>query len=447
MLTCLKSAAGQSTLLVVLVCLAATAACSARNAPVQRGSYGTAGSAHVADGGSLATATPVCAAANSYCSTAPVPVIPAAPGCSPEPIDLTPAGVNIMVAIDGSASMATHWTRIQTAVKALRRSHPNAAVGLQVFWAEVTESFEAGVSKNNWCGLTSNHVLDVGPNTEQQLIDFLGTEPPGPAFLGGLFETSPVVEPLNYFLTHASKLADPTRTNYLLFVTDGNDNCFGSVFANKADKLVAFQKLAVELTKLNIRVVPVGFDAASMPDSDGTFGTTPPNTDLDVLGTLLKYGGTGLAEVPKVDDPSKLSQVIEQVGQQVRNCRFEIPAVLDTSLDVNPFQLDFSVNGQLVTRDRRNLTGWNFVDGSTSQVELFGPACEAVRAGRPLEAHKTCSQDVCGTAAIKVETRPRAVLLLLDASASRIECADGTLDCLVLPGTGTPRTLTFWEVV
>jgi hypothetical protein len=79
----------------------------------------------------------------------------------------------------------------------------------------------------------------------------------------------------------------------------------------------------------------------------------------------------------------------------------------------------------------------------TSQVELFGQACQAVRAAQPLEARKTCETDVCGTAAIKVETRPRAVLFLLDASASRIECADGTFDCLVPPGLGIDRTLAF----
>jgi hypothetical protein len=343
--------------------------------------------------------------------------------------------------------MATHWPRIQEALKTLRRVHSDAAVGLQLFWAEVTESAETGMAKNNWCGLTYNKVLDVGAHPEQELVTFLGDTPPGPAFIGGLFETSSVVEPLNYYLKNASKLADPTRTNYLVFITSGNDNCFGSVFATKAEKLLAYQKLAIELGKLNIRVVPVGFDAANMPNSDGLNGTTKPNTDLDVLGTLLAYGGTGLKEVPKVDDPQKLSQVIEQVGKQVRNCRFEIPATLDPTAAVNPFQLDFTVNSQVVARDRRNLSGWNFVNGNTSQVELFGPACDAVRSGQPLVAQKSCSQDVCGTAAVSVETRPRAVLMLLDASASRIECVDGSLDCLVLPTSGAPRTQAFWEVV
>jgi hypothetical protein len=396
---------------------------------------------------------PICPPTNPFCVGNPEIAIttggnvPTVTTCSNEPIDLTPAGINIMIAVDGSSSMETHWTRIQDAVKGLRNSHPNSTFGIQIFWAEIVESFEAAAMKNNVCGTTQNRVLDVGAHTESELISFLGTEPPGPAFLGGLFETSPVVEPLNYYLTNASKLADPKRTNYLLFMTDGNDNCFGSVFTTKENKLLAYQKLAIELGKLNIRTIPVGFDAASRPGGTGNFGTTPANTDLEVLSVLLKYGGSGLPEVPTVDDPTKLGEVIAQVGQSVRNCRFEIPATLDPTAALNPFELNFSINGKLLARDRLGAEGWNFVDGNTSQVELYGQACQAVRAAQPLEARKTCETDVCGTAAIKVETRPRAVLFLLDASASRIECADGTFDCLVPPGLGIDRTLAFWEVV
>ena len=367
--------------------------------------------------------------------------------CGNLPIDLTPVGVNIMVAVDGAASMKTHWQRIQDAVKALADGHPDAAVGLQVFWGELVGDLQEGLAKSNWCGGTHNNVLDVGANTAQALVKFLGTAPPGPDFVGGLWETSPVIEPLNYYLKNATKLADPTRTNYLVFITNGNDNCFGSVFAGKEDKLLAYEKLAVELGKLDIRVIPVGFDASAKPGSSGMLGMVNGNTDADVLSTLLKFGGSGLAELPKVDDPDKLGEVLTKVGQTARNCRFSIPAVLDPTDAVNPFQLDFAINNKVIARDRGHKEGWNFVGGDTSQVELFGKACEAVRGEAKLEARKTCSEDVCGTAAIKVETRPRAVQYLLDSSASRIECADGTYSCLVAPGLGIPRTPAFWEVV
>jgi hypothetical protein len=39
------------------------------------------------------------------------------------------------------------------------------------------------------------------------------------------------------------------------------------------------------------------------------------------------------------------------------------------------------------------------------------------------------------------------VLLVLDSSASRIECVDGSLGCLSVPGSSPNRPLTFWETV
>jgi hypothetical protein len=367
--------------------------------------------------------------------------------CANEPIDLTPVGINIMIAVDGSSSMETHWPRIQEAIRSLRLENPGASFGIQLFWAELVESFDEAVMQNNACGATQNRVLDVGDHGDQELVDFLGAAPPGPAFRDGRWEISPVVDPLNYYLQNATALADPTRTNYLLFMSDGNDNCFGSIVTSKTDKLLAYQKLAIELSKQNIRTIPIGFDAASRPGSSGMFGMTEANTDLDVLQTLLDYGGSGLTEVPKVDDPAKLAEVVAKVGQSVRNCRFAIPATLDPTNALNPFELTFTINGRAVMRDRVNQEGWNFVPGGTSEVELFGQACQAVRAAQPIEARKTCESDVCGTAAVRVETRPRAVLFLLDASASRIECADGTYNCLIPPDVGWERTLSFWEVV
>ncbi|MDB4985148.1 MAG: CglB [Myxococcaceae bacterium] len=404
------------------------------------------GASSLSDAGTKHTAADVCPPTNPYCRNSDASVT-VAPSCGNVPIDLAPVGVNVMIAVEGAASMAPHWDDIQAALKTLRDSHPNIEFGLQVFWGLLAKDYAEGTAKSNFCGQTMNKVLDVGDNSGQALVDFMGTAPPGPSYVGGLFQTSPVIEPLNYYLENMTKLADPTRTNYLVFITDGNDNCFGSVFANKADKLVTYQKAAIELSKLNIRIIPVGFDQNQVPNASGIYDSTSNTTDLDVLSTLLKYGGSGLTEVPKVDDPTKLADVIAQVGQTVTNCRFSIPASLDPSAAINPFSLGFSVNGVDVARDRTETEGWNFVDANTSQVELFGSACVAVRAKAQLEAKKTCNTDVCGTAAIKVETKPRAVLFLLDSSGSRIGCADGTLGCLMLPDTAGRTSLTYWETV
>lgn len=75
---------------------------------------------------------------------------------------------------------------------------------------------------------------------------------------------------------------------------------------------------------------------------------------------------------------------------------------------------------------------------------MLRSGCQAVQAGQTLTANKSCQQDVCGTAAVNVETKPRVVLLLLDSSASRMECTDGSLECLSQPGSSATRPLSFW---
>jgi hypothetical protein len=398
------------------------------------------------DAGSKLPTEEACPTSNPYCKDPQKPDAgPAKPSCGNLPIDLDTVGVNVMVALDGSASMAPHWDRIREAVARLRDAHTEAQFGIQVFWGEIQGSFEQARDKANWCGSTKQNFLDVGPHSAAQLGEMMGMAPPGPGFFG-IWETSPVIDPLDYYVANATKLADPTRTNYLILVSDGNDNCFGSIYSNQQDKLLAYEKIAVELGKRNIRVLPIGFDAASAATWTGSYFTTPPTTNFEALGTLLKFGGTGLTEVPRVEDPSKFAEVLEQVGLRVRSCRFAIPP-LTGDTKVNPFELSFAINGAEVPRDRTHTNGWNFVGDDIQQIELFGDACQAVRSGSQLVSQKTCAGNTCGSAAVEVRTKPRAVLYALDASASRIECADGTLDCLFTVGQPNRSSFTFWETV
>ncbi|HEX5660252.1 MAG TPA: vWA domain-containing protein [Polyangiales bacterium] len=398
------------------------------------------------DGGKRDGAIDSCPPSNPFCKDATKPDAGPKNTCGNAPIDLDTVGVNVMLAIDGSASMAPHWQRIKDSVSQLRAAHPESQFGVQVFWGELPENFDQLRDKANWCGGTKQVFVDVGPNPAQQLTDSLGAAPPGPGFLGGVWETSPVIEPLNYYVENVTKLADPTRTNYLILLSDGNDNCFGSMFVNEQDKLLAYEKIAVELGKRNIRVLPIGFDAASAASWNGSNFTTPPTTNFAALGTLLKFGGTGLAEVPRVENPEQFAAVLDQVGTRVRSCRFAIPSTAGSTA-INPFELSFTINGAQVQRDRTNSNGWNFVGGDIHQLELFGDACQAVRAGSELTSQKTCATQTCGSAAVEVQTKPRAVLYALDASASRIECADGTFDCLLTVGQPTRTSYTFWETV
>jgi hypothetical protein len=340
--------------------------------------------------------------------------------------------------------MRPHWTRVRDAVARLRKENPQSAFGVHLFYGAVVENLDELFEKNNLCGKTQNKVLDVATRSEQELLDFVGMAPPGPNTR--ILPTSPLVEPINYYLTNATKLADPTRTNYLVIISDGADNCFGSSFAGASDKQLALEKLAVDLSKKNIRVLPISFVAGQ--NTNTMMPTAATQARIDALDTLARFGGAGLQKALQANKPEDLITAISQAGQRAGNCRFSIPASLDPSKGLNPFELSFSVNGQTLARDRRNTEGWNFVGGTTTEVELFGKACEAVRAGVKVEAKKSCSREVCGTAAVQVETKPRAVLYLLDSSASRLECQSGDpLRCLLPQGNTMTPDLSYWDIV
>jgi hypothetical protein len=456
-----------------LACVLSLAALACSAAP-QRDSRVTTDVAGAGSGtggapGTVIAEAPTCAADNPFCGS-PTSLIPVSTGsagtaampstsmCGALPIDVQAAGVNIMIAVDGSSTTTSHWPDIVTAIRSLRENNPTAAFGLHLFWGKAIDVLggqDNANTSNNACAGTENKMLELGNYTAQMLVDFLGTAPPGESVVGAL-PVSPVIDPMTYYLTNTTKLADPKRTNYLLVFTTGNDNCFGSIFAANSDKLLAYQKLATELYKLDIRVIPVGLDPPPTAASTAAAAAMPPPlfpdptmaipTDYDVLGTLLSNGGSDIKDVPRIDTPAKLAELVSRVGQTINSCRFDLPDSLDSNLAVNPFELAFSIRGVVVARDRTEMNGWNFVAGKTNQVEFYGQGCEALQSGQVLEANKSCDTNVCGTAAVSVETRSRAVLLLMDGSASRIECVDESTDCLSVPGT-PGRVLSFWEVV
>jgi hypothetical protein len=446
----------------------------------RRGVVAAAGTAASAPSPPVVIAeTAVCAADNPFCSstplitsTAPAGTTPLVPtDCGNVPIDLRPAGVNIMIAVDGSAAMDTHWTDIGTAIRSLRENNPNASFGAHLFWADPVDpqtDTNNRNSSNNACKEVHNKLLELGSHTAADLVSFFGSAPPGGALRPppeaaafappGFYQVSPLIEPLNTYLEGATALSDPKRTNYLVVFTSGNDNCFGAAFNNNTQKLNAYEKLAVELSRHDIRLIPVGLEspqAAEESRQENTMGFMPPPgvaingivpTDYVVLDSLLKNGGAGLSEVPRIDTPAKLAELVSVVGQTVNNCRFELPTALDANASVNPFEVSFTINNITVARDRQRLNGWDFVNDSTSTVEFFGQGCQAVQAGQMLQAKKSCAQDICATAAVSIGTKPRAVQMLLDSSASRIECQDSSFDCFSPPGT-EGRVPTFWEVV
>ena len=327
---------------------------------------------------------PVCPVDNPFCAGKTGTQTPTAGDCGNAPIDLKPQGVNVMIAVDGSASMVAFWPEVQNAVRRLFSQNPGGQFGVHMFYGLAPEDWDAVVEKSNLCGKTQNQVLDVDMRTEAELVAFLGDAPPAPA---GFLPSSPLVEPINYYLENATKLADPTRTNYLVIISDGEDNCFGSAFTNPADKRLALEKVATELASQNIRLVPIGF----VPSADnGMPMDEAAAARLEALDTLAKFGGAGIGQAFKAEKPEDLLAAIDQVGSAVGNCRFSIPATLDPTMSLNPFELSFTLNGIAVDRDRLNANGWNFTRRQYRRSRVL----RAVVPGDPKRRRNRGAQDV-----------------------------------------------------
>lgn len=377
----------------------------------------------------------VCPEDNPYCHGGGPDDVPK--GCGVEKFDLNPVGVNVMIAMDGSNSMNTVWTPTQEAIRDMILANPKLNYGMHLFWGVPIKDIGEVVTTLNFCGHNQDEVLEPAPGQQTQILPFMGVQAPGAG--NAYFDFTPVVDPLNYYLEHITTLENPNSTNYLVFVSDGNENCFGTAFAGKGDKLLAYEKLATELVKKNIRLLPVGFSDTGQTRPDGSMRAT----NFEALDTLAKFGGAGLDKAIPADNAVQLKQALASVSQRVRPCRFQVPATLDPTQNLNPFEVNFVLGGKLVPRDRERLDGWNFIDGNTSEVEFFGQACEAVRFGTPLEARKGCESEVCGTAATKVSTKPRVVQYLLDRSLTMNDCSnDLPLGCV--PAPFGAAGLTWW---
>jgi Mg-chelatase subunit ChlD len=398
----------------------------------------------VVDAGPAMNPVVACTPDNIFCNP-PMEPPPASPSCQNAMINVQPVGVNVMIAVDGSKAMANHWEILQNGIKKMIEQNLTLNFGAHLFYADVAD-LDMALENVNFCGKTINKVLDVGPDQQTKILPYLGPAPPGPG--ADFFSFRPVVEPLNYYLENASKLTDPQSTNYLVFISNGQDNCFGTIFAQNADKLLTYEKIAVELQKRNVRIIPIGFDGATAERvaAPRFLDAGMLMTNFEALDRLAQFGGAGLKKALVAESSEELEAAIATVSQQVRTCRFAVPDVLDPAKNLNPFAIEFLVNGVAVPRDRTHQNGWDFANGNTSQAEMYGEPCTAIRAGKELNARALCNTEkVCGTAATKLTTKARAVQFVLDASASMLTCSDPD-PLMCFPSPIGSDALVWWEV-
>ncbi len=110
-------------------------------------------------------------------------------------------------------------------------------------------------------------------------------------------------------------------------------------------------------------------------------------SSLAVAGGTARYDGceaTGECyyQIGATDFAVDLQAVLTEIAGQVATCTFALP--LDSG-DVDPNKVNVSYQvgdggAQELARDAARQDGWDYTDASQQNVEIFGPACEAIKA-------------------------------------------------------------------
>lgn len=273
-----------------------------------------------------------------------------------------------MIVLDRSLSMsdqlegARKWDTARAAVGQMISAASGIHFGIEMFSAGLTICNEGTIAVN------------IGPDNASAIQATLPNDPDGlfTQIAGGLRVggTDPA-------------LADPSRSNGIVLITDGVQNCQGALPIGAgpfADDPIAVIKTLFARTP-SIRTWVVGFGAAGADGGDGVDPTT--------LTEMAVHGGTARASTPRyyqANVAADLEAALKSISNSAQSCTFKL-----TKTPGDLSKLFIAINGQLVPRDTNRVVGWDF-DPATNTVTLYGPPCDALAntAGAQLSVQYGC---------------------------------------------------------
>ena len=273
-------------------------------------------------------------------------------GCGKQTFQVAASKVspNIMMTVDESGSMKdpiagsnmSKWTALTGAVNDLLGKYSGSAQwGLSIFPHDAADSCSPGQVD-----------IAVGANTVQPILSKLATLTD--QTIGG---NTPTNDTLKAELGAAAGLADATKANYVLLMTDGEPNCGGD--ANSVKNTIA--QLYAQATSVRTFVVGIG---------DGT------SSDPQALNSWAEAGHTartGATEYYQVNTVNDLQAAFSDIINGVASCTFALSMKpQDASLVVA------YINGVAVPQDPANGTTY---DAGTNSLEFHGMSCDQIKAG------------------------------------------------------------------
>jgi hypothetical protein len=302
-------------------------------------------------------------------------------GCQGTSFTADPVPVNMHIVLDRSNSMQCHvvihndnnldqvgyedpnsrWQVARGALQQLFNAYDSSiSFGLAVYpgLAQVT-----GVKESAACSTTGGNACNDATSTACSLPSTLEDvrSNAGSAILAefdqiGPGGCTPSAAGLESQLGYAP-LSDPEAENFILYITDGAENCGANSSFNQVTAIQSLRNQDPE-----VRTFVVGFTSAVNPD------------ELDAAAVAGGMARDGSPRYYQANDAVSLEAALQEIGGRALSCSF--------TLDSTPPDLDdlfVYIGNQSIIRDTTQQNGWDF-DPDTNRVTLYGGACDAAQA-------------------------------------------------------------------
>jgi hypothetical protein len=349
-----------------------------RGAPLVLHGNGGAGGVPVIDAGAAA-------GSGGQGGTRPViPTIDAAPradassmsnpdsNCAAVNQGAAPLPPDLLIVQDRSGSM--DWNADATCMR---------NCGADSRWTQVTAALSEVVSTTdtmvNWglkffgssnsCSVTAAPEVPIGPMNGAAIVDVIGRTNTG--------SPTPTRNGVNAAAAYMATLTD-SNPKYLLLATDGEPTCNPDLPANMMNSADSEGAQAAVMNAFNM-----GFKTFVVG-----IGDTMGAATLDQMAINGGMPQTGAAtSFYQVTDTASLVAALQTILGRVGSCQFNI-GMAPNSMTSNEM-IDVFGDGMPIPRDTTHTDGWDYSNADHTAIEVFGPRCEAVKAGTTMNVTVT----------------------------------------------------------
>jgi hypothetical protein len=155
----------------------------------------------------------------------------------------------------------------------------------------------------------------------------------------------------------------------ILLLTDGAPNCMAGSAVDADDSAATVQAVASARGR-GVSTIVVGLATAGGP-------ADPVLNDMAMAGGFPRTGATPV--YTPVSAIGELAPTLRGLVSTATDCVFAMPP---GPVSFIPPWIGVQANGADIPRDTNHQNGWDFTNLSWTSVQVFGPFCDDVRAGR-----------------------------------------------------------------